>query len=73
LKASYLFHLPHQMSSNARNKIIFCFDVATVFLFKTSFHTEMLCFAGALQGDPLQQPLVAFVSAGNLDKRLKGV
>lgn len=54
--------LPEEMSSYTWNKIIFGFHVTSFFQFKASFHREMLRLSCTFMCDPLQKPLIAFIT-----------
>lgn len=56
------------MGSDAGNKFIFGFNVTGIELLKTCVNRKMLSFLSTLVSDPLQEPLIAFVSAWDFQR-----
>lgn len=55
-------NLPKQVGAYAGYEIILCFHITSVEFFKACLHTQMLSFLCPTHSDPIQQPMVAFVT-----------
>lgn len=55
-------NLPKQVGAYAGYEIILCFHITSVEFFKACLHTQMLSFLCPTHSDPIQHPMVAFVT-----------